>query len=221
MTLAITADVRRWLDETEASAPGIVLQPFLDAAAELIKEKTGRDWDTVGTATDTFPSVRQGDLLKLKDENPTGVTVTVYLTPADAGRQLQAAEYSLAPHGRLRLRYDAGQFAAPSPVLLTQQRRGLGEALASIDARPVTYDRAVVAYTASGDVPARVREATACTAAALYRQRGQVVAGIESEKIGDYSYTRRKKDEKSPDDAIPPEALALLGNAKAPAQVIF
>jgi hypothetical protein len=73
----------------------------------------------------------------------------------------------------------------------------------------------VVTYTASNEVPAPIREAVALTAASMYRQRGQAVAGIESEKIGDYSYTRRKdsnsgKESKKEQSAIPPEAMARL-----------
>ena len=85
MSLAITADVRRWLDQDEDSAPGTVLQPFLDDATEEIKRITGRDWDASGAVTETFPAVRQGDLLTLRDENPTGLTVTAYLSAADSG----------------------------------------------------------------------------------------------------------------------------------------
>jgi hypothetical protein len=218
MVLATTADVRRWLDEDEESAPGTVLQPFLDDAAEEVKRVTGRDWDIGGTVSETFPSVQQGDLLTLKDENPTGLTVRAYLTPTDAGRELQVGEYSLHPLGRLKLRRDVEAFAERAP-LLPRRRGGLGEALLSVDVRPVTYDRVVVTYAASNEVPVAVREAVALAAAAFYRQRGQAVSGIESEKIGDYSYARAKKDGKG--SSLPPEALERLGPYMGRGQVIF
>jgi len=210
VSLATTADVRRWLDEDAQSAPGTVLQPFLDAASEEVKRVTGRDWDASGAITETFPSVQQGDLLTLKDEVPTGVTLFAYLTPTDSGRQLQTAEYSLHPLGRLRLLRDVEAFAERAPAF-PRRRGGLGEALLSVDVKPVTYDRVVVTYTASNEVPAPVREAVALTAAAMYRQRGQSVSGIESEKLGDYSYTRAKKDGKGGKGGVlPPEALERL-----------
>jgi len=210
MTLATTADVRRWLDETDASAPGTVLQPFLDDATEEVKRVTGRDWDAFGSVTETFPAVRQGDLLTLKDENPSGLTVTAYLSPSDAGRALQTAEYSLHPLGRLRLVRDVEAFAERAPAF-PRRLGGLGDALLSVDVKPVSYDRVVVTYTASNEVPAPVREAVALTAAAMYKQRGQATSGIVSEKIGDYSYTREKSNGgNGQNGAIPPEAMARL-----------
>jgi hypothetical protein len=152
--------------------------------------------------------VQQGDLLTLKDEAPTGLTVRAYLTPADSGRELQAAEYSLHPLGRLKLRRDVEAFAERAPAF-PRRRGGLGDALLSVDVKPVSYDRVVVTYTASNEVPAPVREAVALTAAAMYKQRGQAVAGIKSEKIGDYSYTRSESDGKAA-SSIPPEAMARL-----------
>jgi len=207
MSLATTADVRRWLDEDADSAPGTVLQPLLDAASEEVKRVTGRDWDAHGTVTETFPSVQQGDLLTLKDENPTSLTIRAYLTPSDSGRDLQAAEYSLHPLGRIKLRRDVEAFAERAPAF-PRRRGGLGEALLSVDVKPVTYERVVVTYTASNEVPAPVREAVALMAAAMYRQRGQAVSGIKSEKIGDYSYTRADNSDK--DNSLPPEALERL-----------
>jgi len=208
MSLATTMDVRRWLDESADSAPGTVLQPFLDDATEEVKRVTGRDWDAFGPVTETFPAIRQGDLLTLKDENPSGLTVRAYLTPADSGRDLQTAEYSLHPLGRLRLVRDVEAFAERAPAF-PRRRGGLGDALLSVDVKPVSYDRVVVTYTASNEVPAPVREAVALTAAAMYRQRGQAVAGIKGEKIGDYSYTRSESDGKAV-SLIPPEAMARL-----------
>jgi hypothetical protein len=205
MSLATTADVRRWLDETDAEAPGTILQPFLDDASEEVKRVTGRDWDASGAVSETFASVQQGDLLTLKDENPTSLTIRAYLTPTDGGRDLQAAEYSLHPLGRLKLRRDVEAFAERAPAF-PRRRGGLGDALLSVDVKPVTYDRVVVTYTASNEVPTPVREAVALTAAAMYRQRGPTVSGVESEKIGDYSYTRRKDGK----GALPPEALERL-----------
>lgn len=203
MALAVLADVRRYL----SNASGIDdtdLTPHLQAAEEWVRRHYHGVWDAVGTVTETFNFKRQDALLKLREESPTDVVITVFWTAASSGRILTVnTEYVLMPDGRIALQFD--QFVNP---------RGLENVVVRVS--PDTYEVVQVAYTPSGVVPATVREAVAIIAAAAYEQKGLDVSGLQSERLGDYSYSRggMKSTESGQEILIPRRALVMLGPHK-------
>jgi hypothetical protein len=184
VALATVADVKRVLKN--ASIPDADLVPYLEDATEWVERVYGRDWDASGAQTETFYNVRQGAIVALKDESPTSITVTGYGAPGSAGTVLvENTGYMVMSRGRIQL-----AFIRSASLPLTGVRPEELEAVP-----PYTWSRLVVAYTASGVVPAPVREAVALIAAASYRQSEDDVSGIKSERLGDYSYSRGEGSE--------------------------
>jgi len=192
--LATLTDVRRYLSGSTPTSPAdAALQPFLDTAEAWVERVTGRDWDATGAQEQNFYNVRAGAVLRLRDESPTITSVTIFpdVSSDEHFWMLSPTSglYRLLNRGRLQLvRNGTGRFAD-------------------------WWSRVKVVYTASGAIPTPVREAVAMTAASLYSQAssGLVTAGdIQSEKIGDYSYTLADPDADGSADLAPPEALALL-----------
>ena len=188
--LAEPDDVRRWLGEA-VDDPTIL--PLLEAADEWVRDAYRRDWGVTGSVTESFPSAHAGDVLLLKEPNPSSITVTVYERPDSPGRALSAAEFEVAGGGRVRLRHDPFRLRSPLSAVgpTSWPQPGLYDALRAADApAPAAFSKVEVAYTASGVVPTPVREAVALIVAATYRRGRAEVSGMQSERLGDYSYTR-------------------------------
>jgi hypothetical protein len=191
MALATLADVARYLASPPANLAD--LQPFLDAATDWVERITGRDWDATGAITQDFFNVRAGAVLRLKDESPTITSVTIF------------PDVSSDEHFWM---------LSPTSGLYRLLNRGRLQLLPNSGARFADWwSRVKVVYTPSGAIPTPIREAVAMTAAAMYTSASSGVAvagGIQSEKLGDYSYSLADPDADASDNVAPAEALALL-----------
>lgn len=185
MALATTEDVKRYIPGTAADAD---LTPLLEAAEAWTKRVTGRAWDASGEQTETFWDVRDGDVITLRDENPTGVSVVI----GDA-TLIEDSDYHLMSGGKIRLIFV--RYGSPA---------GLPGAV--VEVLPHTFAVVEVTYTASETVPAPVREAVAMVAACTYLD-SQSAGSLLSERLGDYSYSREPEGSKL---AIPSRAAAYL-----------
>lgn len=204
--LATAADVRRLLGQELNDEE---IEPVLTSVETWVQSVANRDWESSGAVQETFPSASEGDVLALKDETPTGVKVTVFLAPDSAGRVLVSAEFSVGVRGRVRIVHNPYRTRPVIQEHPQYRQRGLGQALLTPDAQPpVNFDRVVVDYTATGTVPTPVREAVALITAASIAQARSDVSGMQSEKLGDYSYTRVAG--KDIGIAVPARAIALL-----------
>jgi hypothetical protein len=208
MTLATTADAARYLASPPADLT--LIQPFLDAATAWVERITGRDWDATGTVIENFYNVRQGTVIRLRDEAPTVTQVLVFPDVGNDDNFFElsgvggAGGYRLLNRGRLQL--VANRFTIPF-------EGAHGERMLT------WWSRVKVTYTASAVVPTPIREAVAMIAASDFSKAssGNIVAsagGITSEKIGDYSYTLSDPSSSSASGGsgggIPPEALRML-----------
>lgn len=197
MPLADLDDVRRVLRRTDLD--DATLQPFLDSAEQWVERVYDREWDAVGSQTENFFNVRQGAILTVKDENPTGIVVTGFAAPASDGTVLTVNQgYAVLDRGRVQLslvRQIAVQNIRPEEAEIQP---------------PFTWARIQIVYTASALVPAPVREGVALIAAAGYAQSTADVGGLSSEKIGDYSYVRGAARGGGGELVIPKRARSLL-----------
>lgn len=194
MALATLDDVKRWLKDPTAKDED--LQSWLESVTEWVKRVYNANWDATGTVTETFHRVLQDALLKLKDEAPSAVVVKIYGTPDDLATTLVVnTNYTIEARGHIRLLYARYQ----TPV-------GFDEAVVEIP--PGLLARVEVTYTASNVVPKPVRDAVACIVAANYAQAGRAVSGLQSENLGDYSYS--KADESDEALLLPRIALTYL-----------
>lgn len=180
MALATFSDVRRVLGRD--NVPDTQIQPFLAAVEEWLKKYTGRDFGATGTVTEKFYNVREGSILYLSDISPGNVSVTVFASANGTGDALQEnKEFQVLSHGRVQL-FPFALRAVP----------GLEGVV--VRALPRFLARVEVTYTASGQVPSPVREAVALgTAARILRSRPDA-QGFQSERLGDYSYSRGTGD---------------------------
>lgn len=190
MALALPDDVRRYMNGLTATDAEI--QPYLDAASEWVKRACHRDWDATGTVTESFYNVKPGDILYLKDEEPTAVTVKVFISPASESSTLSVGAFQVLSRGRVQLRKLAG-------ALRPEEREYV--------IAPV-YARVDVTYTRSGVVPVPVREAVAMIAASAFINRSLNAPPLRSEDLGDYRYTI--VDDETWKQLIPPRALSYL-----------
>ena len=196
MALATPTDAKRYIPDYSAS-DDVALEAQLEAAAEWVERKCGRDWDASGSVTETFYDVRDGEILTLKDESPSSLTAKSYLSHDSDGLDMTVnTEYHVREGGKVEIIFV--RYGAP---------QGLPEA--RVELRPTTFARIEVTYTASGTVPTPVREAVAMVAAAWYLDAtaGAVAGDIISERMGDYSYTREASGARLP---IPNRAMTLL-----------
>ncbi len=195
MALATLADAKRYIPGYSASDDA-ALTAQLDAAEEWVKRITGANWDASDGQTEKFYNVRDGEILTLKDENPTAVTVTAYLAHGSSGAALvEDSQYHLRDKGKIELIF--ARYGSPA-----------GLPGATVEFRPNEWSRIEVAYTASNVVPTPVQEATAMIAAAWYIDaQGGAASTLISERLGDYSYTRQADGSKLP---IPNGAMTRL-----------
>lgn len=203
MALANLADARRYL-------PGVTvedatLQPLIDASEEWVKEWAHANWDESGPVTENFYQVRAGSRIKLKDHAPSNVVVSTYLQTSSTAAVLSATTgYRLQDNGYIQLR----------PLDRGGRIQGLRpEELDAYSSDPLVYSRIEVAYDAAGVVPKSVTEAVAIIAAARFTRSAAEISGIQSESLGDYSYTMKGKDAQTI-PGIPESALVYLAPFK-------
>jgi hypothetical protein len=196
MPLATTADVKRWLKDPTVKEED--LASWLEVAEERVRDYTGLAFaDEDEELTETFTNVRQGSILNMRDRNPTDVVITAYLTSdlEELGSEvIEGVGYQMLERGRVQLIYSRYE----SDV-------GLGGG--TVERQPGYYVRVVVAYVASGVIPASVREACACWAAHMYKTSGMATSGLSSERLGDYSYSVNASE-----SGVPEAVRQLLGS---------
>lgn len=195
MPIATADDVRRVLGRTDVDDAAIT--PYLDAAEDWVRTITARSWDASGTQTEDFYNVRQGAILYLKTINPTNVVVTGYASPSSSGTTLtEGTQYAVLNRGRIQL---ARYRPIASSAIRPEERELLG-----LD--PVVWARISVSYTANWEFTPAVTEAVALIAANWLQSSELEVGGVQSEKLGDYSYSMASGRER----AIPERAMHLL-----------
>lgn len=198
MALATTGDVRRILKRDDI--PDEDITPFLETAEEWVERAYGRDWDATGSILESFYNQRQGAILWLKDDNPTVTEVKGFAAPGSTGSVLTEDEgFMVMDRGRILM-------AKVRQISVANLRPEEKEQLLP----PFTWSRIEVTYTASGTVPAPVRDAVAIIAAAGFRQSAQEISGLSGERIGDYSYTRMPVSGAASGSVIPLRAKTLL-----------
>jgi hypothetical protein len=179
MALATVDDVKRWLKDPSIEDED--LAPWLEVAEEKVRDITGRFFGAADAEQlETFTNVREGSIITLSEQDPQDVAVMVFGSVDSDGMALEAdAGFQMLARGRVQLL--ANRYS-------TDLGLGGGE---GVTERHLGYwSRVEVTYTSSGLVPASVREATACIAAHLYKTSAQETSGLDSERLGDYSYTR-------------------------------
>lgn len=177
-------DVNRYLP---TAATEDALESFIAAAEEHVKNITGRSWLVAPSAdvTDTFYVVRKGAILYLTDYDAplTGLVVTVFNQGETSGSVLIAdVQYQAMSKGRVQLYHGRN-------VLI-----GVPDSIQPFSSGIIigTLAKVTVTYTPSGTIPQTVKEVTAQLAAVMYIQGPTAISGITSERMGDYSYTRRE-----------------------------
>jgi len=209
--LASVADVQRVMgDDDTALIPRI--QPALEAAQEWVRRYLGRNFDDAGDYTAIFYDVRDDAIVELPEEDALVTAVRVYFAQDDPGYDIGPNGYQVIRGKRVQLMTRGSPFWREGYVETSGSIRG-GRVLA------VEYLRVEVDYTATGEVPARVREATALIAASWVQSTGPEAAsqGVQSESVtlDDYSHsiTYGSAAQQKSLEAIPPFARVLLGNA--------
>jgi hypothetical protein len=208
-------DVRRWtgdrtLADDDTTAP-------IEAATELVDTRTGFDWgdtgDTDHLKVDVFPNVRMDSLLYLRNWNPLLadgstpgiVTVQIFVgidAPSEfpAGflllRTLQNSEFLLMPKGRLRLIFYGWMMQQGYDTPVGKMMVG-------------NYEMVKVTYRPDPVIPASVKEGAAIIAATDIVRGPRMIAGLQQESVGGYSYTTESTKS---DDDIPRIAQQKLAN---------
>lgn len=172
MALATVADVKRVLRLADDAEPRDTQLAEALAAIEAWAEPRLQNFDS-GASTESFYDIAEDATLAI----PPGVTVSQVSVGMTVDEELVLDdidwEYDSAA-GRLMLR--PNMHVVPfENVDATRFRR---------DWQHVRID-----YTNSAGVPANVRDAIALLAAGYWRTGPQILADLNAEKIGDYSYS--------------------------------
>jgi hypothetical protein len=189
--LASIADVKRILRIESSTDPVIDarLQAGLDVMEEWVLPKlkyVGKE----GAWCEVYFDISEDATLRLPANDITITKVNVFEYPSSFGIPLSPIELGLGhgfdqdDQGNLMLR----------PSLYFSPFQG---AVASRPRR--TYSRVEVHYLGSGVVPRTITEGIAFLAAGYYQDGPRILAGLKSEKIGEYSYTLA--DRLAPDEA--------------------
>lgn len=182
MNFASLDDVKRILRISPTSVDDI-RDARLEAALEAVE-----DWATSalkglgkeGQNVEVYWDRREDETLHLPAGDIVITRVKVYEYPSSSGVPLSPVELGLGhgydqdDEGRLILR----------PVLDYSPFEG-----ATAQRRPRRYARVEVFYEGTGVIPRAVTEGVAFLTAGYYSYGPQVLSGITSERIGDYSYT--------------------------------
>lgn len=188
LALATVEDVARYLRQ---SAPTDLneLKPYLEAAEDYVRRFVNMRFEVKGEPVkqEEF-SVREQSYVRIRDLAPTDVTMTVTMianilppfTPP----------WILSEGNDFVLEADSHGIKNRIRITSSMYYRIVGYDFAYGKRAPFTWDKVEVDYTASGLIPATIREATALIAAANWKQGPYDVSGLQSERVGDYSYQR-------------------------------
>lgn len=176
--LATIQDVKRWLRALDQDIDEEI-RPLLQSSDEWFRRYLHQDY-AVGTVTDVFTDKLEGSVLTLTNPDPQGVQIKAFYFANDPNPAIltEDADFQVLETGNIRLFFTG--------VTTDMQIGGTG---AVVRLLPRSIDRLEVTYTTPGTVPYTVREAVAMDAAAAYTRGPGVIAGITSERIGDYSYS--------------------------------
>lgn len=187
-TIATVDDVKRVLRKMDDADIDVYLRPKLDEAEDYIKRTLGINYGETGTVTVSYPDIRNDSILELPDDNPTIVSIT-----AD-GTALDTTQYELYANGLLYFQLPFYAFDNIGAVVRNTA---------------YIWRKVTVVFTPSGAVTRLLREAAAKLAAALYQQEEMGVAPIQSETLGDYTYSLDTSF-----DGVPPEVVKALSAMK-------
>lgn len=178
MPYASLEDVKRVLRVTGDDATRDAhLRASLNAIEAWIAPKLRR-LDAAGPQIEVYWDVMENSTLYLPSKDAVVTKVKVFGYPGGwdptSPTELEVGDsWEQDQDGRLILR----------PTLLTQPFSGaVGSRL------PRRYAKVEVHYIATGVVPADVTEGVAILAAGYYEEGPAMIAGLNEEKIGDYSY---------------------------------
>lgn len=133
-----------------------------------------------GSNVETYFDIPEDATLPLPSDDLTVTKVKVYEYPSSNGTPLSPIQlglghgYDMTDNGRLILR----------PTLVVSPFEG---AVASRNIR--VYSRVEVFYIGTGVIPKALTEGIAFLAAGHYTDGPRALRGLQSERIGDYSYT--------------------------------
>lgn len=181
--LATLDDVKRILRVTGTDADrDAQLTGALEAveswAEERVKYVPITDDDDVDVV-ETYFDIYEDATIQLPTSDCTVTAVKVFEYPSSNGIPLSPVQLGLG-HG-----YDVdGDNLILRPTLGFSPFEGV-----SAQRRLRAYSRIEVSYRATGTVPAAVRDGIAFLAAGVWQDGPRALAGLTSEKIGDYSYT--------------------------------
>lgn len=212
MGLATVQDVKRILRQLDVDNDTDLL-PLLEEAEELVRTRTRRNFDQIGTITEKFFNVRGDSFLYVRDYNPTVTMVNAFVSAnATPAPLVLNQDYQVENHGCVQILF---QSTIPTGDGLGSYMNASGYAVGDAYVRvlPRQYARVEITYTAAGVVPPSIREATALIAAKRYSSQVSMMADMQSEHLGDYSYTRPTKIDP---DGIPIEAERMLRRLTAP-----
>jgi hypothetical protein len=185
---ASVADIKRVLQLTDDDdVRDNQLRASLDAVESWVEPKL-RHLGREGAQIEVYFDTPEDATLHLPADDCVVTKVKVFETASAQGIALSPTElglslgYDLTDDGRLILR----------PSLLVTPFEG-----ASGSRYLHTYARVEVHYIGSGVIPRAVTEAVAILAAGHWRFGPNILSGLNSEKIGDYSYTMEKPDAQS------------------------
>ncbi len=184
MAYASVDDIKRVLQPSgDDDARDAQLRASLDAVESWVEPKL-RHLGREGAQIEVYFDTPEDATLHLPADDCVVTKVKVFSSPSAAGIDLNPSElgslsYDLTDDGRLILRpaLEIGVFEGVSATRYLH-----------------TYARVEVHYLGSGVIPRAVTEAVAILAAGHWRFGPNILSGLNSEKIGDYSYTMEKPD---------------------------
>jgi hypothetical protein len=210
LPLCTTTDVARYLG---LSAPSNLedLDPYLDEATDYLKRVLLLNFQSVGTTcTDHFFNVREQSRLRLRDLYPFGITA-----------QVTMIANTLPPFIDPWILTENNDFVTEDDryIRITSSLyfRIVGYDYAYGKRTAILWDRVDVTYQACGVIPATIKEGAALLAAAFFKQGPYDATGMQSEHMGDYSYTRSIRGAADPvQGAIPAKVRALIRLHRGP-----
>lgn len=178
MALASVADVQRELGVASLTAAEQAdIEKYLETAEEYAAKILRTSYDAPATPTTRFEYDVAEDAQLDVPPNSTSVTVQTYLYADSNPLTLTVNEdYSFdSGRGELRLR--------PSLVFEIFEGASASRLLRRYEVVKLTYT------PPTPSVPAPVRDGVALLAASLFKQAPQASGGLQSESLGDYSYS--------------------------------
>lgn len=180
VALASLADVKRILRLTDDDTVRDASLRVALLAVESWASTRLKKMPPPGSQVEVYWDIREDATLHLPTDDLVVTKVNVFEYPSSSGIVLSPLDlglgygYEVTDDGKLFLR----------PVLsVTPFEGAVGQRLLR------TYARVEVHYQATGVVPRGVSEGVAILAAGYYSEGPQLMRGLTSERIGDYSYS--------------------------------